>query len=704
MSVPVLVFSDAPLSVAMQQSKLYTYHAISSEEWKQLVDNVSSSPDTRFILSCGAEPRFVALSQLWKRHGARAILTISEDESFWPPKITPMPSQILRRWIHRTNPNVLKDEDIYKCLLLCNDSNAKVVGILTGNQKGEAHGAWGSSQPLISVFTSTFHSGETKLGRALQSMLTQTYNNWEWVIVDDSKNDADTSSMLRRLAEQDLRIRHYDLGHSGFIGEAKWRAANLCRGDWLVELDHDDRLVPALLDTIVKIGERCPDIGVIYSDFCTIGVNEKETEYCLYFKTTTAYGAAGYMGKFWRGQWHPWYIASPLNNLTLCDIVGVPNHVRSFKRELYHAVGGYNFDLPIADDYDIMLRLFMSGARWARIAEPMYLQYENVGGDNFTNHRRTQIRGLQTVMSQVYYAAYQHKYAQLSGPDHCHPTLLEYPTKTQNDTGCYDLPHESRLKLEYTWQNGKLYYPVRERQCADVIHKKVLARSRNKTISVPNISPNIVSHLLKITEATIILVVNNDTNLKSLMRWMDLLKPLASQVYIIGHPDSILRALQRQDVYDPNPDMATATLTLRQFHVWCFGMGDDGYYKNGYESWQQESKAVVQHHLANYGLKIVTCTGYVMYLDASEPITDETRAMMACTSDDELPSKLLPLYGNVLSQDDASSVLHGFLHHTAIPELYGYWQLDGRDQIQMIRLWEQGAAKLEAEMQKKVVQ
>ena len=54
--------------------------------------------------------------------------------------------------------------------------------------------------------------------------------------------------------------------HSGHIGYTKHQAATRCRGKWLVELDHDDTLVPELLEWIIEADNYWDDIDFIYMD------------------------------------------------------------------------------------------------------------------------------------------------------------------------------------------------------------------------------------------------------------------------------------------------------------------------------------------------------------------------------------------------------------------------------------------------------
>lgn len=702
MSISVLVFADQEATPEMVASKLCNYHIITPAMWQSLEDEVSTLSKAEFILSCGAKKKFVAFSKLWRKHDARAMFTIGKDSQFWIDALSTLPYQISRRWIHNEQMSQISDAFVYECVMTGNNVGTEFVAIRESDaEREQTHGAWGGYKTMVSIITSTFHSGKTKLARVVESLMSQTFNNWEWVVVDDSKQCPETRKMLKNLAKHDLRIKHYDLGHSGLIGEAKWRAANLSRGEWLVEVDHDDRILPSLLKTIVDIGIVNPDIGVVYSDFCTIGVDAKERESFRYFQTTTAFGAAGYICKFLRGQWHPWYLTQPINNVTLTDIVGVPNHVRSFKRKLYHEVNGFNYDMPIADDYDLMLRLFMSGAAWARIAEPLYLQYDNVGGDNFTNIRLTQIRALQAHVSAFYHASYQKRYAELSSPPLQFPTLLS--GVEASNTGCYDFANQSRLKLEYTWQNGKLHRPNRSYEAARTVHKLMLKSKAVIPEGDRGKHNKIITALLKSLELSVVLMVNASTSLQDITQWLKVLLPIKNHVSIIGHPDSILRALQHSSATnDPDSKFVDVAMQLRHYAVWSFGL-ETGYYANGCEAWQTKKTSIVQHHLANYALKLTVCTGYVLYCDASVKPSAEISTIIGDIKDfdeNENWASSLPLFGNIFTNlpKKEYGVCHGFFHHTTLPELYGYWQLDGTSSNEMTVLWKNGSRTLQEKL------
>lgn len=259
-------------------------------------------------------------------------------------------------------------------------------------------------QPLLSVITTTFHSGE-RIMRPYNSLLGQSYTNWEWIIWDDSVSSKDsdaTWNKLKELEKSDIRIRIYRAsGNSGYIGAMKQLACKLARGQWIIELDHDDDIVPNLFDWIVNVTKDYPDAGFIYTDYLECHEDDYEPfNYGDHF----SFGFGSYFKQVYNGKWQNICQSSPVNPKTLRHIVGVPNHVRCWRTDIYEELGGHRAELPVADDYELILRTFTSdiNVQWIRIAELGYIQYRNRGGNNFTFLRNQLIQDLTNLIASNY--------------------------------------------------------------------------------------------------------------------------------------------------------------------------------------------------------------------------------------------------------------------------------------------------------------
>lgn len=229
------------------------------------------------------------------------------------------------------------------------------------------------SNPLISVYTPTFNTGSF-LRDTFESLRTQTYGNWEWVVVDDGSTDG-TWDRLVAISQEDCRVRPVRLAtRSGKVGRVKDTATRLCRGEYLVELDHDDMLVDTALQEIRAAFEGDPEAGMVYSN-------------CACFFEDG--GQHRFPGEFWKDRYRETeYRGKKFLECLIPDIydrfgphytqqfgwhltVG-PHHVRAFRARTFFAFGGYNPEMPVADDWDLTARFFLR-SKISKIDRMLYL-------------------------------------------------------------------------------------------------------------------------------------------------------------------------------------------------------------------------------------------------------------------------------------------------------------------------------------------
>lgn len=91
--------------------------------------------------------------------------------------------------------------------------------------------------------------------KAVRSILEQTWNDFEIVIVDDGSTD-DTPSILKRLAATDARIRIISLENNVGVGAARNIALENCSGEWVTVLDADDWYFPSRLEDLITHAKR----------------------------------------------------------------------------------------------------------------------------------------------------------------------------------------------------------------------------------------------------------------------------------------------------------------------------------------------------------------------------------------------------------------------------------------------------------------
>ena len=198
-------------------------------------------------------------------------------------------------------------------------------------------------QPLVSIITPVFNTPLRWLRECIESVLTQTYENCELILIDDHSTDPETLRCLTELAASDSRIILAKDEKRRGISAASNRGLALAKGDWAGFLDHDDLLEPDALFQNVKWLQDHPDADLIYSD------EDKLTE-------------QGFDSPIFKPDWSPDYFLS-------CNYVC---HFTLIRRELIKQVGGFRSKFDGAQDYDLFLRVIEQTNRIDHIPRVLY--------------------------------------------------------------------------------------------------------------------------------------------------------------------------------------------------------------------------------------------------------------------------------------------------------------------------------------------
>jgi glycosyltransferase involved in cell wall biosynthesis len=198
------------------------------------------------------------------------------------------------------------------------------------------------STNIISIFTPTHNS--SFLPEIYKSLQTQTDQNWEWVIIYN--HDAKVINF------NDERVKGYfanDLPE--WVGPLKARACEKATGDIFIELDHDDLLMPSAVEEVRKAFED-QEIGFVYSN--TIHATG---DYAKIQRFDEIYGWK-YREVVFQDHILDEHISFKPTPEAISRIWFAPNHLRAFRRSVYEEVGGYNVNMRILDDLDLMCRLY----------------------------------------------------------------------------------------------------------------------------------------------------------------------------------------------------------------------------------------------------------------------------------------------------------------------------------------------------------
>ena len=296
----------------------------------------------------------------------RPDVIITQSDSWEDFKVlSSMPLQFRKKWIHILNDETNIGNMVY---------NSAMASILSPNTF--------ENPDMVSYVTPIYNTGDT-LYNTYYSLKHQTYNDWEWVIVNDSTDGGKTLKIAEDIASRDPRVRVYDFREKsgGNIGEVKWRACSLAKGFILAELDHDDLLVPWCTEDLYKAAKKHPEAGFFYNDTAEVDNNWAPQKYPKGF----AYSYGSYREEEYAGINLAVANQNNLNPLTIRHIVGVPNHIRAWRRSTYFEIGGHNRNLTVADDYELVVRTFLNTIT-CKIPKLGYIQFLHNDGGRQNTH------------------------------------------------------------------------------------------------------------------------------------------------------------------------------------------------------------------------------------------------------------------------------------------------------------------------------
>lgn len=255
-----------------------------------------------------------------------------------------------------------------------------------------------AGRPLLSIFTPT-NGPATFLLRAYRSLRRQTYDNWEWILLEDTDEMCSTTrELIHRLTMLDNRVRAVSSTRcTGRVGQLKGLAARMCGGDLLLELDHDDELTPTALHHMAAASLQFPDCGMFYTNWAELvdGVDAQ------WYGSTFGFGFGYYITQIVDGTRRLIAVSPELNGHTVRHIVSMPNHLRAWRTPFYHEIGGHNPNLPVCDDYELLVRSFLA-TRMVHLHHCSYIQHFRSDRSNTQFARNPSIHSAVQAISRAY--------------------------------------------------------------------------------------------------------------------------------------------------------------------------------------------------------------------------------------------------------------------------------------------------------------
>ncbi|OCR01212.1 glycosyl transferase [Oscillatoriales cyanobacterium USR001] len=229
-----------------------------------------------------------------------------------------------------------------------------------------------TSTPRVSVIIPVYN-GDRYIIQAIESVISQTYKNWELIVVDDGSTDK-----TRQLLEPYLNTIRYIYQENQGVAAARNRGLREAKSELVAFLDQDDILLSDKLAAQVAFFEAKPSLGIVNSGWRI--VNEK--------------GEAISDIKPWQFfpilDWETWIVRTPV----------LPGAMM-FSRQLIESVGGFDSRFNGVDDVDLLLRLALTNCESAWLQQVTFC-YRQHPGSVSTKKALQQAKTLEAVQDNFF--------------------------------------------------------------------------------------------------------------------------------------------------------------------------------------------------------------------------------------------------------------------------------------------------------------
>jgi glycosyltransferase involved in cell wall biosynthesis len=201
--------------------------------------------------------------------------------------------------------------------------------------------------PLVSIIVPCYNQAHF-LNECLNSLVKQTFTNWECIIVDDGSTDQ-TVVVAKNFCDRDPRFHYHRQLNKGLSG-ARNTGIKSANGSYLNFLDSDDALYPKALECLVKEIQNDPSLVMVYGGY----KGSKETLTSIVKTAISDFDSS-------RMDFYPY----------LCAGNALPVHAALVKKEVIDQIGLFDENLKSCEDWDFWLRLARTTNRVKVIRKPV---------------------------------------------------------------------------------------------------------------------------------------------------------------------------------------------------------------------------------------------------------------------------------------------------------------------------------------------
>ncbi|MWB94507.1 glycosyltransferase [Flavobacterium sp. GA093] len=202
------------------------------------------------------------------------------------------------------------------------------------------------NQTLISVIVPCYKQAQF-LPETLQSVLSQTYTNWECIIVDDGSPD-NTYEVAQEWCDKDERFKYLKKENGG-LPSARNAGIKISHGSYILPLDSDDKIHSAYLENIIKAFSKNPEIELVTSRIQFFGASDDELKLPNYN-----------------------YKKLLVRNCFVCS--------SAFKKSSWENAGGYDENMKSFEDWEFWIRILNEKSQVYKIPELMFIYRKHNNG------------------------------------------------------------------------------------------------------------------------------------------------------------------------------------------------------------------------------------------------------------------------------------------------------------------------------------
>ena len=232
-----------------------------------------------------------------------------------------------------------------------------------------------AKKPTVSVIIPTYNRAHL-IVRAIQSVLNQTYQDFELIIVDDGSTD-NTEEVIRKFQEQDKRVKY--IRHEKNRGGSAARNTGIknAKGEYIAFQDSDDEWLPEKLKKQMEVFKDAPsELGVVSTGYIFIDELNGDT------------------GKQFIPKKKGWIY----EELLAGNCVGTTSTIL-IKRKCFEKAGLFDENLPSCQDWEMWIRI-AKGHQFDFIENPLVRYY--IHKNRITTDLENKIKGIKIVINKYF--------------------------------------------------------------------------------------------------------------------------------------------------------------------------------------------------------------------------------------------------------------------------------------------------------------